>query len=319
MVIHPGAQIPDIPIDVLTEVRSAFRSASRAVSYRLCRLPNTWETTLDQSFIDRLADYGGPVLVGSGWTVRIETHFFGGGRHFGEWEIADIGILVMIRNGPLLARTKLALLQSKRLYPIEQAMDEAEREHYFVGFRRLMESEALAAAASTPRSFTFETGSSYKMILAGDAQVARIGEFERLNRTPVHYMLYNPAVIPWRQNHPLTHSAPRPDNDPVGCRVLPGRLIRKLLLARSPGESLSYSDMLDLPSPFRGRATTGGRRVEDFIERLVTCKEGYLASTPEDNALRTVFTRRTGPIAAAIGLTISAPGSPVTSGSTDLE
>lgn len=196
--------VPAIPTDALEVVRSAFAAANQAVSTRLCRLPNLWETTLDQTFIDEIAGWGGPVLVESGWTVRIETHFLGGGRHWGpewdyppfrRWEIADIGVLVMIRNGDQLVRTKLGLFQSKRLYPVEQCLDEAEVHDYLVGFARLYEEDAFAADASQPRSFTFDGSSSYKMLLVGDQQVDVIRDFERKNKTPVHYMLYNPETL----------------------------------------------------------------------------------------------------------------------------
>lgn len=308
--------IPTIPKGALAIVRGAFAAANRATAERMCRLPNIWETSLDQTFIDTLVGWGGPVEVESGWTVRIETHFLGGGRHWGpewdlprrRWEIADIGVLVMLREGPRLVLTKLALLQSKRLYPIGQAIDEIELDDYVVGFYRLYESDSVAADASRTRVFTFNDDSTYSMVLAGDQQIARIANFERVNRVPVHYMLYNPAVLPWTQHHPLVVNAAPPQRTDVGCRVVPGAEIRKLLLAVPAGESISYRRLRsDLPSPFRGRATRGGRRIEDFLERLVTCKEGYRAASRDDGALNYVFGGRAAPIAAAIGVTISAP------------
>ncbi len=74
------SMIPLIPDDALVVIRAAFSAASRASAERMCRLPNLWETSLDQTFIDALVGWGGPIQVESGWTVRIETHFLGGGR-----------------------------------------------------------------------------------------------------------------------------------------------------------------------------------------------------------------------------------------------
>lgn len=297
-------------------VRSAFGAANRAAAERICRLPNIWETSLDQTFIDSLGGWGAPIEVESGWTVRIETHFLGGGRHWGpewefprrRWEIADIGILVMIREGSRLALTKLALFQSKRLYPVEQAIDEMELDHYLVGFYRLYEDDAVAADASRPRAFVFGDDSAYNMILVGDQQVERIAGFERSNRVPVHYLLYNPAVLPWTQVHPLTSAAKIPTGMTIGCRVVPATAMRDLIAALPRGASPSYGHLhSDLPTPFRGPNTRAGRRVEDFVERLVTCKEGYKAANRDDNALNYVFGGRAAPIAAAIGVTISSP------------
>ena len=40
-----------------------------------------------------------PAVVAPDWSVRIDTHFLGGRRHFRSWEIADIGVLVYLRDG----------------------------------------------------------------------------------------------------------------------------------------------------------------------------------------------------------------------------
>ena len=308
--------VPRIPDDVLAVIREAFAAANRTTSERMCRLPNVWETSLDQAFIDTLVGRGGPIQVDSGWTVRIETHFLGGGRHWGpewdfprrRWEIADLGVLVMIREGFRLVLTKLALFQSKRLYPVDQPIDEIEIDHYISGFYRLYEGDAIAADASRPRLFTFDRASAYNMILAGDQQIDRIAGFERSNSVPVHYLLYNPAVVPWSQTHPLSSQIALPAAIAVGCRVVPATDMREMMVGAPAGSSPSYGQLIDdLPSPFRGSRTRAGRRIEDFIERLVTCKEGYRAESREDNALNYVFGGRGAPIAAAIGLTISAP------------
>jgi hypothetical protein len=89
-----------------------------------------------------------PRTLTSGWTVRIATHYLGGGRHYGEWngwerrwEVADIGVLVMFREAGKLRRTKVALLQSKRLYPDEQEFEEVVK---------LVESTSTTSPARCP-------------------------------------------------------------------------------------------------------------------------------------------------------------------------
>lgn len=308
--------IPEIPEDVLVTVRNAFGDANRAAAQRMCRLPNIWETSLDQTFIDTLVGWGGPIAVQSGWTVRIETHFVGAGRHWGpewefprrRWEIADIGVLVMIRQGSRLVLTKLALFQSKRLYPLDQAIDEIELDDYVIGFYRLYEDDEVAAAASQTRIFSFTPESGYNMILSGDQQVARIASFEHSNRIPVHYLLYNPAILPWTQIHPLPIDNDVPHDASVGVRVVPATIIRQLVSALPAGSSPSYAQLYsDLPTPFQVTENRAGRRIEDFVARLVTCKEGYRAADRQDAGLNYVFGGRSAPIAAAIGLTISSP------------
>src|SRR5436190_1161126 len=104
------------------------------------RVPTVHEASLDLTFIERLSSYATPVRLDSEWLVRIDAHYLGGGRHFGEWEVADIGLLVIFRRGTKIVRTKVGLLQSKRLYPDEQEFNEDEAIDYMVGFARLMKA-----------------------------------------------------------------------------------------------------------------------------------------------------------------------------------
>ena len=80
----------------------------------------------------------------SDWTVEISTHYLGGGRHWADWpewprkwEIADIGFLVQFRQDGKLIRSKVALLQSKRLYADELDLDDDIPYDFMVGFGRL--------------------------------------------------------------------------------------------------------------------------------------------------------------------------------------
>jgi len=48
--------------------------------------------------------------------------------------------------------------------------------------------------------------------------------------------------------------------------------------------------------------------LEHFVVDLVLeCEAGYIASSPDDGGLNYIFNRRTGPISAALALTIDAP------------
>ena len=41
-------------------------------------------------FISHFASMQGAIKFGSHWTVRIDAHFIGGGRHYQTWEVADL-------------------------------------------------------------------------------------------------------------------------------------------------------------------------------------------------------------------------------------
>lgn len=295
-----------IPADAIAVAERAFSDANRSVAERMCRMPNVWETALDQALIERIAAHGGPVRVGSGWTVRIETHFLGGGRHFGSWEIADLGILVVVRENGHVRRSKVGLLQSKRLYPVEVSMDEAEDFHYISGIFRLWENVEIAVEASRPTVFRFSQDSEYKQLLSGDEQVTRIRNFEQSRGASVEYLLYNPMDIPWEQAHPLVEPIGLPPENRLGCRVVSSGAVRDCLSKLQGGSSLKLGTLRrELPSPYTRSPNRVGRTLESYVSRLISCQEGY--SFTGDDGILSILGRRTGPIAAGIGITFEAP------------
>jgi hypothetical protein len=122
--------------------------------------------------------------------------------------------------------------------------------------------------------------------------------------------LYNPLTAPSAAELPAAADgdAPLPDLR-VGCRVvnaatLDARLQRAgLAVAEHP----SFSQIAGSPDRLDHEFWT----LHNFVADLVLgCKEGYLAGTSpmDDEALFTVFNRRSGPISAAISISIDAPG-----------
>lgn len=118
-----------VPPEAVETVRSIFLGANRAATRMLSEAPNTWETSLDMALIAALNQYSALIRPVRDCLLSIQTHFFGGRRLYERWEIADIGLLVMFRVRGELVRTKLALLQSKRLYP-KEVSDIYEDERY---------------------------------------------------------------------------------------------------------------------------------------------------------------------------------------------
>ena len=194
-----------LPDDVLEFLEDIFEECNLAVSRKISKMPNVHETSLDMTFLEQLSNYSVPVRLNSGWTVRLETHYLGGGRHVGPWEIADIGFLVMFRRAGQLVRSKIALLQSKRLYPIEEDFEEDEPLCHPGGFGSLHDSKQIPLAISKPRKFTFKQASRYKALRKGDNQYERIEDFENDSGIPVHYMFYHPLRVPYSQQCPTNH------------------------------------------------------------------------------------------------------------------
>lgn len=308
---------PPIPIppSVQAWIRDLFAACNAHVAATMSRVPTIHETTLDMAFIDHLAGNATPVEFPSGWLVQINTYYFGGTRHFPihpeppTWEIADIGVLVMFRQGGRLIRSKVALLQSKRLYPDELDWDEDNLLDYMIGFGGLLQPDDDWAKLTAPRPFTFRPQSRYKALLKDAPQYTAITAYETQQPVPVHYLLYHPLQIPHTVTVPLTPQCTITGPCDVGCRVVPARALRQALQNRLTGHTPAYDELhSDLPVPFTLDQQRVGWRLEDFVvDRLLQCEDGYIAGDPSDSNLRYVFRRRTGPIAAAIALTIDAP------------
>lgn len=300
----------NLPDDVLVYVERTFAQCNLAVSKKISKMPNVYESSLDHTFIDQISNHSAPVTFGSGWTVRLDTHFLGGGHHFGVWEIADIGFLVMFRRSGKLIRSKIALLQSKRLYPNEVDHCDEDNIHYYeVGFGRLFESEKSYLNVSSPRTFIFNQFSKYQALKKDDDQYLRIEDYERNTGIPVHYMLYHPLRVPSSSKVPRTTVRDPRGPNKVGCRIVRADSVRQALVSIDSRRVPCYDDLqLMLPEPFDSAEHKVGWRLEYFVSRLlVMCKEGYIADDPRDDGLDTVFRRRDAPISAAIAITFDSP------------
>lgn len=192
-----------IPSDVREWLQAVFAGCNQRVATTMTQVPTIHEVPLDMTFIQHFLGVGAPHRFSSGWTVEISTHYLGGGRHYGEWgdwprewEIADIGLLVVYRQGGKVLRSKVALLQSKRLYPNEQDLDEETPLDYMAGFGRLFHSDDDWSAITQPRSFAFTEDSRYRALMTGDTQYKAITSYETQRNIPIYYLLYNPARSP---------------------------------------------------------------------------------------------------------------------------
>ena len=298
----------ELPGDVVDYVQTVFRSCNEQTSAFVTTQPNVHETTLDHSLIHHLNRQALPQRMPSEWVVSIETHFLGGGRHFGMWEIADIGFLVIFRKAGQVKRTKVGLLQCKRLYPNEQAYDEAGREDYVVGFGRLFGIAEEPQAVFGPRQYTFTEASRYKTLRRGSDQSRNIDDYVNVSGIPVFYLFYNPWQIPWSAVLPVEGEERLPSSCDVGCRVVPADAVDRTLAALADTASPSYADVCNgLPGRLQADEHRGGWALEHFVIELLMCREGYRSDEGLDARFQQLFGARTAPIAAALSITIDAP------------
>lgn len=300
-----GGAVADIqlPADVREWLRSVFRACNERITGKLSNQPNAPEPSFDMTWIEHLSEYATPLTLTSSWTVRVETHYVGGLRHFQNWEIADIGVLLFIKLGGGPVRSKVALLRSKRLYPTNMQVEEETRSDFEVGMARLADPETLNHSIASEAVFEFTDECRYGAIIPGSDQVKAISRYEKNSKLRVYYQLYNPWRLPFSQRVPLTKYA-LPDGDlSLGVRIAPAQLIHAML----KGGKTNRPKLRDLASS-GALPDTYGWPLETFIaDEFLTCREGDVFESLNEARMFNLFNRRSGAIFAAIAITIEGP------------
>jgi hypothetical protein len=298
--------VVDLPDQVLSWVRSVFAACNARTTEKLSLSPNAPEESLDLTWIEHLSRFSSPVTLGSGWLVKIETHYLGGMRHFRRWEIADIGLLAHLRLGEKGRMSKVALLQSKRLYPDGTPIREETLVDYEIGFARLADPEDRTLSIGFDTEFRFTDESRYGAIRQSSDQVAAIADYEKEVGLKVYYQLYNPWLVPFVQRIPLIGYYAENDGAPdLGVRIVPASLLRTRLGVDSRPSPV-LSDLAAIPP-----LPAYGWRLEDFVcDELLACREGDRFGSIGDAPIQQLFNRRSGAIAAAIAITIEVPNAP---------
>jgi hypothetical protein len=240
--------------------------------------------------------------VAPGWFVRIDVYFIGGLRHFNNWEIGDIGVLIFAKRAGTVIANKLAVLQSKRLYPDQGTVIEQTAEDFRIGMGTLLPG-GLEAPLSQSHLFPFSLASKYKALIVEDNQYKAIRDYEAKHHIPVHYLLYNPWVIPVTYTFPVSGTARLGRAGNGGARVAPAERLRSVLAGRSAGYHPSFKDLDHVVSGKAAHAS--GWRLEYFMADLVLkCEQGRLFESVKEEEIFNLFNRRSGPIAAAVAVTI---------------
>ena len=292
---------PEVPEDVVDWVREVFRDCNERISRKICLVPNCPEPSLDTTFIEHLTQHSSPRALESGWTVRIDTHFLGGLRHFySKWEIGDIGILMHFRHNGRVVRSKAATLQSKRLYPKGRQVFEDLMIDYELGFGRLHDPEDVRVPLYHATKFEFDSESRYGALEARSEQYEAISEYGKRSKIPVFYQFYNPLVLPFEQLIPLqSDSCDHPLE--FGTRILSSADVHRILDAKDKNYSPTVEDMGGAKDPF-------GWSLEYFVaDLMLRCKEGYIYEGLQDEDIFNLFNRRSGAIAAAFAVVIEQP------------
>jgi hypothetical protein len=300
-----------LPKDVTDWLTGVFSNTNNSASSKLTLVPNSHEPWMDFAVIESLQRVSVPFTFKSDWTVNIDTHWLGSAPLWRTWEIADIGFLVIFRTAKQLIRSKVALLQSKRLYAerYKPETDQEKEMYYTQGFGRMLTDDQKFEEMIKPKLFRFTKDSEYVALKKGSEQWVAVERYEKETQIPVYYLLYNPLAVPSDVPVPHPNGYKADGKNEAGCRVIPCRHVRKLMEKAKTKDSPSYGDLVSsLVEPFTEKANRGGWRLEHFVvDLLLNCKTGRVTDIRNDEGLYQVFNRRSGPIQAAISITIDAP------------
>jgi hypothetical protein len=303
---------PQIPEDVVAWFRNVFSEANRRVSERLVNLPNVRETSLDDGLIEALIPNTAPTLLPSGAIVRMDTHNIGGLRRFGEpfwdfpsarrWETADIAVLVFIYRHDTLIAKKIGLLQSKRLYPENNDVDDEDEVGFLYGMNAFIRRDDKQSVGTLHRQFSFNENCIYGAIHAGSEQVKTIETLNRDFGKAVYYLLYNPHAMPFSVSYPLRERI-RVDLPTIGCRVFDSDHVHQVLAQLGEGESPTYGMLKRVGAASDWPLETWA------ADLLLTCQVGQPFDASQDDRVRYFLERRSGPIGAALAVSITLPES----------
>jgi hypothetical protein len=298
-------QIPD---DVQNYVRQHFAQCNKEVASDLSKFPAIHEESLDMNLIGYWSKNQVPVKFSSGWTVRVDAHFIGGGRHFGTWEVADIGIMIIFRKAAKVIRSKLAFVQSKKLYASSLKWKAEDPYYRGFGMGRLLITEDEHNEIVKPRLLKFSEASKYEAFQKNNDQQSAMTAFQKRYGMKLYYLFYNPTEIPHQIKQPIEEH-PVFESNSVGCRVIPKPLLDDALSTFDERHSPAYGDLkYMLSGEFLEHEHQCGWRLEFFIaDLMMACKEGLIDDSPNFQSVHQFLSSKRRPMSSSLSITLDMP------------
>jgi hypothetical protein len=240
----------------------------------------------------------------------MDTHNIGGLRRLGRphwefpfprrWETADIAVLVFVYQRDKLIAKKIGLLQSKRLFPENHDVEDDDEAGFLFGMNAFLGRDGTQAIESLHRQFTFSENCIYGAIAAGSNQIHTIDELNRSFGNAIYYLFYNPHELPLSVSFPLPMRT-RIKNVTTGCRIFEASQVHAATNNLSDGHSPSYRQILAAGNLSNWPLETWA------ADLLLTCKVGQQFDESNDAQVRYFLERRSGPIGAALAVSITLP------------
>ena len=231
---------------------------------------------------------------------------------WGAWEIADIAVCVILRERGKLAVRKVALLQTKRLYSREIPVAEMERVDYLIGIGRIIDTTDPQFPLSQQRAFAFDDQCIYGAINTSGKQWSASSTTKALRTFLSTTGCTTQCCFPMRTSTPYRLAIRPPARMTWACARLSVD-VHEALEPMTEGRSPTVRD-LRLTVPLDDDPMSiHGWRLERFIadEGVLRCRQGCLFGQSDDPRLNQLLYARSGPISAAIAITIDfGAGSP---------
>jgi hypothetical protein len=293
-----------IPLHIQKWIKEQFENCNNLLSYDLSIFPGIREEALDNNFICYFSRIPGPLKFDPNWTIRIDAHFIGGGKHYRNWEVADIGLMLIFRRNGKIIRSKMIFLQSKKLYA--SSLKYVEGDPYLRGgMGRLLVTDEEHLEIVKANVFKFEEKSKYKAFKKDSEQQHAMSSFEKKFGINMYYLFYNPLDIPHSVESPLKN---RPDlsENKIGCRVIKKKLLDEAMMIHQSNYVPSYGDIkYMLPGEHLSNEHVAGWRLEYFIaDLMLDCKEGFIDDSPNFESVSEIMSSKTRAIAASLAITI---------------
>lgn len=300
--------IPEIPEDVKKYVKRHFAKCNKGVAEDLSLFPAIHEESLDMNLIGYWSKFQGPVKLNSGWTVRVDAHFIGGGRHFGTWEVADLGIMLVFRRKGKVVRSKMAFLQSKKFYANSLLFKKDNPYIRRFGMGRLLVTEDEHKEIITPRILHFSEASKYNALEKDNEQQQAMKSFQERFGMKMYYLLYNPLAIPHSIKMPV-ETQPKLGKNKIGCRIIPKDFLDEALATYPSKHKPSFGDIkYMLSGEFLDKRHDAGWRLEYFIvDLMMACKEGIVDDSPNFDTMVRFMNDKRAPMSSSLSITFDSP------------
>ena len=291
---------PNIPDDAIHWIRDVFAEANRRVVENLVNQPNVRETSLDDNLVMAISSFSHPHRLPSDTVVEMQVHNIGGLRHYDRWETADIAIIVLVYRRRRLLSQKIGLLQSKRLYPHNNEVEEDDTIDFAYGMNRFLRPEPMSTLGIANRRFEFNVDCAYASLKSGDKQINEINGFNEKFGDAIYYLFYNPSVVPMTVHSPITSHQSVTDL-PLGCRVYATGDVHPVLNKLRKGSAPTLA-ALGAPEP------SSNWRLETWAaDLLLGCRVGQQIGPDREDLVNGMLVRRSGPIVSAIAISVVLP------------